>query len=705
MALGTMAVLGIGSNLKWENIEQLKDNEVKWRVEPIVKKIEKNLEKQKELTSLMTMMTSLNGSFKKLSDFSTYQKRETSVEGSGVKATAGEGLAIQDIKINVKQLAQNDVNQVGLQFASRDSKFTSKNTTIDFHHKGTNYSVNIKAGATLAEVAQSITDATDGKVVGIIMKTGGDNPYRLMIQSKESGKDNKVYFGSTLQSSAMPGGKITEGKLKIEISGKTIEVELKDIGSEIGNTAEQNAQALLEAIHKKINDDKNGLQELKQKIDKGEITIGLSSDGKGLMFNDATGGAIKVTPENVKIKVAEGTDAQDSDLGFSVKEVGVKDAVTGSKNVTSGQLSGKITINGEDIDLSGINETSSEENAKKVAEKINEVFKKKNNGSISTTEQEVTASVKDGKLVLNSKDGNTIQISAKEGDNNKILDSLGLKAGTFTSPQSFLQEMKITNIQKAQNAEFTYNGITLERDKNSIDDVVSGLSLELTAITEKDKEVIVRVSRKDDGITEAMEDFVKNFNEVYNKIQELVKYDEKTEVAGIFNGNSEMRSILRQLNSIINSNDVNGNSLFQFGISISTSTDENGKITSDGTLKFDKEKFEKAYKDDPEAAIAFFRSTTSTINGESKEIDGVFTKLRNTMDGLITGRKATLNVLEESLKDEHKTLDKDKSNTQQRIDDRYDLMASKWSVYDQLIAKTQQQSQVVTQMIQQSMNS
>lgn len=703
MALGTMAVLGIGSNLKWENIEQLKDNEVKWRVEPIVKKIEKNLEKQKELTSLMTMMTSLNGSFKKLSDFSTYQKRETSVEGSGVKATAGEGLAIQDIKINVKQLAQNDVNQVGLQFASRDSKFTSKNTTIDFHHKGTNYSVNIKAGATLAEVAQSITDATDGKVVGIIMKTGGDNPYRLMIQSKESGKDNKVYFGSTLQSSAMPGGKIESGEFKINIGGKEIKVELKDIGSEIGNTAEQNAQALLDAIHKKINDDKNGLQELKQKIDKGEITIGLSSDGKGLMFNDATGGAIKVTPENVKIKVAEGTNTQDSDLGFSVKEVGVKDAVTGSKNVTNEEIKGKITINGKEINLDipkNGDVSNSKENAEKVAEKINEAFKNTN----GTTEQEVTASVKDGKLVLNGKDGKEITISAN-GDNNKILDSLGLKAGTFTSPQSFLQEMKITNIQKAQNAEFTYNGITLERDKNSIDDVVSGLSLELTAITEKDKEVIVRVSRKDDGITEAMEDFVKNFNEVYNKIQELVKYDEKTEVAGIFNGNSEMRSILRQLNSIINSNDVNGNSLFQFGISISTSTDENGKITSDGTLKFDKEKFEKAYKDDPEAAIAFFRSTTSTINGESKEIDGVFTKLRNTMDGLITGRKATLNVLEESLKDEHKTLDKDKSNTQQRIDDRYDLMASKWSVYDQLIAKTQQQSQVVTQMIQQSMNS
>ena len=294
-------------------------------------------------------------------------------------------------------------------------------------------------------------------------------------------------------------GKIESGEFKINIGGKEIKVELKDIGSKIGNDSKDNAKLILDKINEEIA--KN--QDLKAKIDKGEIIIGLSSDGKGLMFNDATGGAIKVEVKDAKVQAAEGASQNRKDLGFSVKEVGVKDAVTGSKNVASGQLSGKITINGEDIDLSGINETSSEENAKKVAEKINEVFKKKNNGSSSTTEQEVTAFVKHGKLVLNSKDGKEITISAN-GDNNKILDSLGLKAGTFTSPQSFLQEMKITNIQKAQNAEFTYNGITLERDKNSIDDVVSGLSLELTAITEKDKEVIVRVSRKDDGITEAM---------------------------------------------------------------------------------------------------------------------------------------------------------------------------------------------------------
>lgn len=685
MALGTMAVLGIGSNLNWDTINKMKEQESKWRIDPITKKIENNMEKQKELTSLMTMMTSLNSNFKKLSDFSTYQQRSTSVEGNGIKATAGEGLAIQDIKMNVSQLAQNDVNQVGKEFASRDSVFTNKNTTIDFYHKGTSYSVNVKAGSTLAEVSQSITDATNGDVIGIIMKTGGDNPYRLMIQSKDSGKDNKIYFGSTIESAATPGGQIKSGTLKINIGGKDISVDLSTIGSKIGNESRDNAQLILDKINEEI---------AKESSLKDRVSVGLNSSGKGLMFNDAQGDPIKITVENAKVQAAQGVTETDTDLGFVKKETGTKDLITGGA-IQSSSLTGKITINGQQIDIDGINEASSEKNAEKVAEKINNAF----------SNQEVVATVKDGKLTINSKNGEVIVQAegADEAEKTKILNSIGLRSGTFTSSKEFLGEMNITSIQKAQNAEFTYNGIKIERDKNSVNDVVSGLSLELTAVTEK--EVTIRVTRDDKEISKEMEDFVKNYNEVYNKVQELVKYDATTEVTGVFNGNSEMRNVVRQLNSIINSSDIKGNNLFKFGISITTSTDESGKITSNGTLKFDKEKFEKAYKDDPEAAISFFRSTTSTINGSTKEIDGVFTKLRNTMDSLITGEKATLNTLEKSLKNEHKTLNKDKTSTQEGIDTRYETMASKWSTYDQLIAKTQQQSNAVMQMIQQSMNS
>ena len=685
MAVGQMGVLGIASNLSWDVLNQLKDNDIKNQIDPITKKIETNMEKQTELTSLLTMMTSLNTNFKNLSDFSTYLKRSTSVEGSGVKATAGEGLAIQDIKINVKQLAQNDVNQVGLKFAARDSVFSSENTTLSFYHNGTNYDIEIEAGMTVSEVGQAITDKTNGAVMGIIMKTGGDEPYQLMIQGKDSGAQNKIYFGSTLESAAMPGGQLTNGTFEIEIGGQTISIDLaNDVETKIGNTAENNAKALLKAINEKIENDPN-LANIKDKLKNGEITIGLNSTGKGLLLNDSKGGEIKVNITDAKVKVIEAGSEVDTDLGFIKTSVGASstDLIKGSA-VSSGALSGAITINGERIDLSSIDTGSGAGNAQEIANKIN---------TNVNLQDKVSAEVKDGKLVINSLDGNSVRIGAEGADSaeqTKVLNSVGLQMGSYATSQSFLEKMDITNIQKAQNAQLTYNGIEIERDKNSFDDVVSGLSLELTAVTEANKEVIVRVSRDDSGIAEEMEKFVENYNTMYNKIQELMRYDEDTEVAGVFNGNSDIRQILRQFNSIITSNDINGDNLVKYGI----------YFNDDGTLKMDREKFDSAFKEDPDKAVAFFRSTTSVSRGISTEVDGVFTKLRNTMDKLITGSNSTLKLLETSLVDEQKTLNEDKTKTQEYIDSRYETMASKWSAYDQLIAKTQQQSLAVQNMIQ-----
>ncbi|MCL9822292.1 flagellar filament capping protein FliD [Helicobacter colisuis] len=692
MALGTQSVLGISSNLTWDVIEQMKELNVSQQIDPITKKIEKNMEQQTELTSLLTMMTSLNTSFKNLSDYSTYQRRQASVEGSGVKATAGDGLAIQDITINVSQLAQNDVNQVGLKFASRDSVFSNENTTLDFYHNGTNYSIDIKAGMTLSDVAQSITDATNGEVMGIIMKTGGDNPYQLMIQSKNSGADNKVYFGSTLESAATPGGKITQGTLEIEIGGEKISVDMSKIGSNYGNTAEDNAKLIVDAIKNQIDTDPN-LAVLKKKVDSGEITIGLNNSGKGIMLNDSLGGAINITTNGIKVEAAQGTSAVDTDLGFSKKTVGSDTGLVDMK-ITAGALTGTFTINGEKFDLSNLtnNQNSAEDNFKAIQNAINQNQKLQQAGITASGD-----STK-GTLTLNSSNGNSINIAAdgaNASERQKVLDSIGLTAGSYTSSKSFLEKMGITNIQKAQDAKLTYNGIPIERDTNSIDDIVSGLSLELTSVTETGKDVIVRIARDDEGIAEEMKAFVESYNEMYNKLQELTKYDEETEIAGVFNGNSEIRSITRQLNSIINSTDANRNSLVKYGV----------YMNEDGTLTFKEDTFNTTFKEDPDAAVEFFRSSTKTVKGESVEIDGVFTQLRNTMDSLITGSNSTLKILESTLVNEQKTLNSDKTSTQESIDNKYNIMAERWSAYDQMIAQMQQSSNTITQLINQAMNS
>ncbi|MBD5165860.1 flagellar filament capping protein FliD [Helicobacter sp.] len=696
MALGTFASLGIGSSgvLNWDIIDQMKEQEVKNRINPITTKIQTNMEKQTELTSLMTMMSSLNTNFKNLSDYSTYLKRSTTVEGSGVKATAGDGLAIQDIKINVKQLAQNDVNQVGMKFSSRDSVFSTDNTTLKFYHNGTNYNIDIKAGMSVAEVGQAITDATDGEMMGIIMKTGGDNPYQLMIQGKDSGAQNKIYFGSTLESAAMPGGHIKEGYLSINIRGADIVVDLQKIGSKIGNTSEDNAKLISEAIQKIIEGDtsmgqvhpNNGAtqQELAQLAKNGEITIGLNSTGKGLMINDSKGGDIFVTTTNVKVQAAEGVSDVSSDLGFVKTSVASRNTplITGSA-VKGGALSGTLTINGESIDLSTINNTTGSSNAQAIADLIN------TNTNLS---DKVSAEVKDGKLVINSLNGESVRIGStgEAAEQTKVLDSIGLQSGNYTTSQELLEKMNITNIQKAQNAQFTYNGIAIERDKNSFDDVVSGLSLELTSVTEANKDVIVRVTRDDSGIAEEFQKFVDNYNTMYNKIQELMRYDEDTKVAGVFNGSSEIREIIRGFNSIISSNDAQGNNLMKYGI----------YFNDNGMLEMDTEKFNSAFKNDPDAAMAFFRSSTATVRGVETEVDGIFTQLQKKMDSLITGSNSTLKNLETSLVNEQKTLDKDKTSTQESIDNRYDMMAERWSAYDQMIAKINQNANTISNMIQ-----
>lgn len=686
MALGTQSVLGISSNLTWDVIEQMKDLDVSNQIDPITEKLEKNMEQQTELTSLLTMMTSLNTSFKNLSDYSTYQKRQATVEGSGVKATAGDGLAIQDITINVSQLAQNDVNQVGLKFASRDSIFSSDNTTLNFYYNGSNYSVDIKAGATLSEVAQSITDATNGEVMGIIMKTGGENPYQLMIQSKNTGANNKIYFGSTLESAATPGGKITSGTLDIEIGGEKISIDMSQIGSDFGNEAKDNASLILDAINKEIETNHTNL---KDKIDKGEITISLNSSGNGLMFNDASGGTIKVEANNVKLQASQGTSAVDTDLGFVKTSVGGDETLTEMK-IAAGALTGVFTINGEKFDLSQLTNANNtaEQNRAAILNAINS----------NSTLQSAGIKAEEGKNGAISLVGKSVTIGAEGADaseQTKVLDSIGMVAGSYTSSQGLLDKMDITNIQKAQDAKLTYNGIPIERDTNNIDDIVSGLSLELTSITETGKDVIVRIARDDEGIAEEMQAFVESYNEIYNKLQELTKYDAETEISGVFNGNSEIRSITRQLNAIINSTDANGTSLVKYGI----------YMNEDGTLTFEQDTFNTAFQEDPDAAVEFFRSSTTTSKGQTIETDGVFTKLRDTMDSLITGSNSTLKILETTLINEQKTLNEDKTSTQESIDTKYKIMAEKWSAYDQMIAQMQQSANTITQLINQAMNS
>lgn len=708
-SFGTNTSMGVSgtSGLDWNTIDSLRKQEEETRLTPITKKLQTNIDKQTELTSLKTLLTTLQSSFKTLSDYSTFQKRKTNVEGSGVTASAGEGLAVQDIKLNVSQLAQNDVNQVGQKYAARDSIFSRTGGNISFYHDGTSYNVRVQAGQTLEQVAQSITDATGGAVKGIIMKTGGDNPYQLMVQTENTGEKNRIYFGSSLDGAAVPGGQLKSGEFKVEIGGQSVSIDLaKDVvGSTTSSSSKDNAKAVVDAILKKIEDGAasgdTGLKSLKDQLDSGQIHINVNSKGTGILLNDSTGRQIKVETNNTKVQAAAGVSDTDTDLGFSKKQSVKNDQVVGTGAVNGGLINGKIVVAGVNIDLSTITKAGNtgNQNAQAFVDLINNDATLQGKG--------ITAKYENNRLVLNDEQGDAIEIAALDttanGTDMKALSALGLQAGSYLSESEFMQSaFKVTNIQTAQDAKFKYNGMDIQRDKNNIDDVVSGLSLELTAVTEKDKDVIVRVSRDDTGISDEIDAFVKAYNEVVAKIAELTRYDEDTEIAGPFNGSSELRTIRTQLNQIINSSDINGKNLVAYGVYIGTDSDGNAT----GQLKFDKEKFDEAYADDPNAAIEFFRSKTTTDKkGITTETPGIFSKLRDVMDGLITGDSSVLGSLEADLKTESDRLNEQKTSTTEMLDTKYDLMAVRFSAADQQIYAMQAKFQSLSMAIQSAMSS
>ena len=118
MALGKLSSLGIGSNvLNYDTIDKLRKADEGAQIVPIDKKIEKNIEKQTQLVDLMSGVREMKSYTSKLGDYSTYLGRSHNIIGDAIKATIGDGVPIQDIRLDIDSLAQSDINEVGTKFA------------------------------------------------------------------------------------------------------------------------------------------------------------------------------------------------------------------------------------------------------------------------------------------------------------------------------------------------------------------------------------------------------------------------------------------------------------------------------------------------------------------------------------------------------------------------------------------------------------
>ncbi|MCQ2685408.1 flagellar filament capping protein FliD [Helicobacter pylori] len=680
MAIGSLSSLGLGSKvLNYDVIDKLKDADEKALIAPLDKKMEQNVEKQKALVEIKTLLSSLKGPVKTLSDYSTYISRKSNVTGDALSASVGAGVPIQDIKVDVQNLAQGDINELGAKFSSRDDIFSQVDTTLKFYTQNKDYAVDIKAGMTLGDVAQSITDATNGEVMGIVMKTGGNDPYQLMVNTKNTGEDNRVYFGSHLQSTltnknALSLGLDGAGKSEVSLNLKGADGNMHEVPimlelPESASIKQKNA-AIQKAMEQALENDPN----FKDLIANGDISIDTLHGGESLIINDRRGGNIEIKGSKAK------------ELGFLQTATQESDLLKSSRTIKEGKLEGVISLNGQKLDLKALTKESntSEENTDAIIQAINS---KEGLSAFKNAE---------GKLVINSKTG-MLTIKGEDALGKNSLKDLGLNAGMVQSYEASQNTLFMSkNLQKAGDSQFTYNGVSITRPTNEVNDVISGVNITLEQTTEPNKPAIISVSRDNQAIIDSLTEFVKAYNELIPKLDEDTRYDADTKIAGIFNGVGDIRAIRSSLNNVFSYSvhtDNGVESLMKYGLS----------LDDKGVMSLDEAKLSSALNSNPKATQDFFYGSDSKdMGGREIHQEGIFSKFNQVIANLIDGGNAKLKIYEDSLDRDAKSLTKDKENAQELLKTRYNIMAERFAAYDSQISKANQKFNSVQMMIDQA---
>ncbi len=236
----------------------------------------------------------------------------------------------------------------------------------------------------------------------------------------------------------------------------------------------------------------------------------------------------------------------------------------------------------------------------------------------------------------------------------KIFDGVKDGSGNYTSntdTTNFLEQtLKIgisksyslddakgtAHLKKAQDAEFTLDGVKMYRSTNEIKDIGAGLTLNLL----KAGEINFDIKQDSEGLTGTMEELVEKYNELVNYLNDVTAYDSKTKVSGDLADVIEVKSLRSSINKILftsqsvegTTTDDKGNktktnvlvSVLDFGLSLNDTSKSNSSQLA--LLKFDSAKFEKKFAEDPDFAESFFSGTSGfeevNVIGKAQTFDG-----------------------------------------------------------------------------------
>ncbi|WP_298271189.1 flagellar filament capping protein FliD [Geobacter sp.] len=140
--------------------------------------------------------------------------------------------------------------------------------------------------------------------------------------------------------------------------------------------------------------------------------------------------------------------------------------------------------------------------------------------------------------------------------------------------------------QTGASASFSVDGVAITKTSNTVTDVIPGVTF--TLLKEGGATTSVTVDNDVAGVTKKITDFIGAYNAAMSQINKQSDYNTSTKQGGVLSGDSTLRTVKSQLQSIISTPVTGVNSAFATLAQIGIKTDyTNGTLTLDSTTLSD----------------------------------------------------------------------------------------------------------------------
>ncbi|WP_343652198.1 flagellar filament capping protein FliD [Herbaspirillum sp.] len=610
-------------------------------------------ESQSQLTPLTTQASSYNtlisayGSLK--SALSTYQsaikgmsaasfssqKSSVSNAGTGSNLTTDPFSADINSDDSTKILAQKIKSEgvaSGTTFNAGDSLAIKVGTNQPTF-------ITLKANSTLAGVRDTINASKAGVTASIVTDGSGDH---LVLESNTGGTANtiKVTANNSLSrfaydpSSSTPSTttqiqaprdatKAASGTYSVGVTQLAQTAKLSSAGIAPGSTFENGLLAIKTGTGSTtiIKPTTNSLAGVRDAINSSDAGVNAT------IVNDGTNDHLVITAKDSgaanTIRVT-GTD------DFAVFNSDPSGTVT-SANVSNGKVYTSGTLNLKVGNTSfAINPTANASGDIDLTQVMTAI-----NGASAGVTASITNDGTNSRLVLTPNGANATAAVSLTGD------------GDYSG----LTSSGMGQLLKAQDATLSIDGVTVTSPSNKVENVISGVTLNLSKVTTSADNFTLNISNDTTGLTSAANTFVSAYNTLAKAIASMTAQTPSTTLGEANNSaplasESSVQTIMTQLRSTLFSSVDGGNG-------ISTLSDIGIAFQKDGTLALDATKLSTAATNNFAGIANLFAGTDPDPTNTTSSKNGIVTKLTTLMTNLLSdnGIIATkTNGLQASLK-------------------------------------------------------